>query len=274
MKRNVVLEAQILKAIEVLGEATESEILTEIKEQFGIELNDYEFMRGLRRWLAKKCITISKIRGENAYKLRDVPPFFQSLQLYQLKGITAKDAEVTIAKLEQHYQALKAVPQPDLKYGDYQLLTCKFETLDPVAGGDSGTEDRVMNFPMKNGRPYIRGNWMRGYLRDNARIFNINASTMKEYIGCSDSEPLDVTPKRVDNVKVKEGLSSFDTIPSGTKFTMNIRMPFKGTKIKTLADFTAMYRELEDAPIRGLGAYARHFGGRIKLLEAKPKEAA
>ena len=54
MKRNVVLEAQILKAIEVLGEATEPEILAEIKEQFNIEINDYEFMRNLRRLASQK----------------------------------------------------------------------------------------------------------------------------------------------------------------------------------------------------------------------------
>jgi hypothetical protein len=269
MKRNVVLEAQILKAIEVLGEATEPEILAEIKEQFAVEINDYEFMRNLRRWLAKKCITISKVKGENAYKLRDVPPFFKSLQLYQLKGITAQDAETTITKLEQHYQALKADISKEPSYGGYKMLECHFETLDRVAGGDGGEEDRVLKFPMKDGSPYIRRNWMRGFLRDNARVANINGTFMAEYVGISDSEPLDVKVSRVDNVKVKEGLCSYDTIPAGTKFTMKIRFPFRGSKIKTTEDFVKMFKNLEDAPIKGLGAYSNYFGGRIKLLDMK-----
>jgi len=272
MKRNVVLEAQILKAIEVLGEATETEIITEIKEQFGVEINDYEFMRNLRRWLAKKCITISKIKGENAYKLRDVPPFFKSLQIYQLKGLTAQDAEATIAKLEQHYQALKADISKEPSYGAYKLLVCQFETLDRVAGGDGGVEDRVLNFPTKEGLPYIRRNWMRGYLRDNARVANITGTFMAEYVGFTDSEPLDAKLTRVDNVKVKEGLCSYDTIPAGTKFTMKIRFPFRGSKIKTVEDFAKMFKDLEEAPIKGLGAYSNYFGGRIKLLEAKEQE--
>jgi hypothetical protein len=269
MKRNIVLEAQILKAIEVLGEATEPEILAEIKEQFDVEINDYEFMRNLRRWLAKKCVTISKINGENAYKLRDVPPSFKSLQTYQLKGMTAKDAETTIAKLEQHYQAIKANISKEPAYGGYKLLGCRFESLDRIAGGDGGTEDRVLNFPTKKGAPYIRRNWMRGFLRDNARISNINGTFMSEYVGISDSEPIDVEVTRVDGVKVKEGLCSYDTIPEGTEFTMKIRFPFRGSKIKTLQDFVKMFKDLEDAPIKGLGAYSNYFGGRIRLIEAK-----
>lgn len=269
MKRNVVLEAQILKAIEVLGEATEPEILSEIKEQFDVEINDYEFMRNLRRWLARKCITISKIKGENAYKLRDVPPFFKSLQTFQLKGITAKDAETIVAKLEQHYQALKADINKEPAYGGYKLLECHFVTLDRVAGGDGGTEDRVMNFPQRQGAPYIRRNWMRGFLRDNARISNINGSFMAEYVGISDSEPMDVEVTRVDGVKVKEGLCSYDTIPEKTEFHMKIRFPFRGSKIKSVEDFIKMFKDLEDAPIKGLGAYSNYFGGRIRLIEAK-----
>jgi hypothetical protein len=272
MKRNIVLEAQILKAIEVLREATEPEILAEIKEQFGIEVNDYEFMRNLRRWVAGKCVTISKIKGENAYKLRDVPPFFKSLQVFQLKGITAQDAEATIAKLEQHYQALKADISKEPTYGGYKLLECQFETIDRVAGGDGGEEDRVLKFPTKGGKPYIRRNWMRGYLRDNARVANINGSFMAEYVGISDSEPLDATVSRVDNVKVKEGLCSYDVIPVGTKFTVKIRFPFRGSKIKTPEDLAKLFKDLEEAPIKGLGAYSNYFGGRIKLLDMKEKD--
>lgn len=267
MKRNVVLEAQILKAIEVLGEATEPEILSEIKEQFITEINDYEFMRNLRRWLAKKCITISKIQGETTFKLRDVPPFFKSLQMYQLKGLTAQDAESTIAKLEQHYQALKADISKEPSYGGYSMLTCTFETLDKIAGGDSGVEDRLLQFPRKEGKPYIRRNWLRGMFRDNARLVNANGSFMAEYVGYSDSEPLDIEVSRVDNVKVKEGMSSYEVIPAGTQFTTRIRFPFRGSKIKTVADFKEFCRVFADAPIKGLGAYSNYFGGRVKLVK-------
>lgn len=266
MKRNVVLEAQILKAIEVLGEATEPEILTEIKEQFAIEINDYEFMRNLRRWIARKCITITKIKGENAYKLRDVPPFFKSLQVYQLKGITAQEAETTITKLEQHYQALKADISKEPSYGGYQMLHCKFVTLDRVAGGDSGVEDRVLQFPKINNKPYIRRNWMRGIFRDNARLANVNGSFFSEYTGFSDSEALEAELKLVHNVKVKEGMCSYETIPAGTEFNVRIRFPFRGSRIKTVEDFKNFCEFFTDAPIKGLGAYSNYFGGRIKLL--------
>ena len=269
MKRNVVLEAQILKAIEVLGEATEPEIITEIKEQFALEINDYEFMRNLRRWLAKKCITVTKLNGENAYKLRDVPPFFKSLQTYQLKGITAQDAEITIEKLEQHYQAINASISKSPAYGGYSFLECEFETLDLVAGGDSGTEDRTLKFPTKGGKPYIRGNWMSGYLRDNSRLVEVNGTFLREYASVSDSQPLEVETNLVPNIKVKEGMCAYETIPIGTKFTVKMRVPLRGSKLKSVKDFEQFLHMLEDTPLRGLGAYSKYFGGRIKLLTIK-----
>lgn len=269
MKRNVLLEAQILKAIEVLLEATDKEILDELKEQFDIEVSPYEFMRTIRRWLAGKCITVSKIEGENAYKLRDPPPFFKSLQIFQMKGLTAKDAEPIIAKLEQHYQALKAYMSKEPLIGGYHLLECTFETLDTVAGGDGSGEDRFLVFPKKDGKPYIRRNWLRGIFRDNARLANINGSFMAEYGGYSDSEPLDAKLTRVDGVKVAEGLSSYETIPPGTTFTVRIRFPFRGSKIKSIKDFESYCKYFEDAPIRGLGAYSNHFGGKIALKTIK-----
>jgi hypothetical protein len=269
MKRNVVLEAQILKAVEVLGEATEPEIITEIKEQFAIEINDYEFMRNLRRWLAKKCITVSKIKGENAYKLRDVPPFFKSLQTYQLKGITAQDAEVTIEKLEQHYQAINAQVSKGPAYGGYSFLECQFETLDLVAGGDGGVEDRKLLFPRKEGKPYIRGNWISGYLRDNSRLVEVNGTFLREYASVSDSQPLEVETELVSNVKVKEGMCTYETIPAGTQFTVRMRVPLRGSKIKSIKDFENFLHMLEDTPLRGLGAYSHYFGGRIKLVNMK-----
>jgi len=269
MKRNVLLEAQILKAIEVLGEATDTEILEELKEQFNVEISAYDFLRTIRRWLAKKCITVGKINGENAYKLRDVPPFFKSLQIFQMKGLTANDATTIVEKLEQHYQALKAYMAKEPNIGDYHLLECAFETLDRVAGGDTSGEDRFLEFPKKEGKPYIRRNWLRGLFRDNARLSNINASFMAEYIGFSDSEPLDVKLTRVNDVKVAEGMCSYETIPQGTKFTIRIRFPFKGSKIKSLKDLESFCKNFEDAPLKGLGAYSNYFGGKIKLLEMK-----
>jgi len=269
MKRNILLEAQILKAIEVLGEATDTEILDELKEQFSVEINAYEFLRAIRRWLAKKCITVGKINGENAYKLRDVPPFFKSLQIFQLKGLTANDAETIVAKLEQHYQALKAYMSKEPQIGDYHLLECTFETLDRVAGGDTSGEDRFLEFPKKEGKPYIRRNWLRGLFRDNARLANINQSFVAEYVGFSDSEPLDAKLTRVDGVKVAEGLSSYETIPQGTTFTVRMRFPFRGSKIKSIKDFESFCKNFEDAPIKGLGAYSNYFGGKIALKTIK-----
>ncbi|MCJ7768363.1 hypothetical protein MUP79_08235 [Candidatus Bathyarchaeota archaeon] len=269
MKRNVLLEAQILKAIEVLGEATDTEILDELKEQFTVEISAYEFLRAIRRWLAKKCITVGKINGENAYKLRDVPPFFKSLQIFQMKGLTANDAEAIVAKLEQHYQALKADISKEPLIGDYHLLECTFETLDRVAGGDASGEDRFLEFPKKEGKPYIRRNWLRGLFRDNARLANINESFMAERIGYSDSEPLDAKLTRVDGVKVAEGLCSYETIPQGTTFTVRMRFPFRGSKIKSIKDLESFCKNFEDAPIKGLGAYSNYFGGRIGLKQVK-----
>lgn len=265
MKRNVLLEAQILKAIEVLGEATDEEVLQELKEQFNADINAYEFMRNIRRWLAKKCVTVGKINGENAYKLRDVPPFFKSLQIYQMKGLTASDAESVLAKLEQHYQAIKADINKEPLIGDYHLLTCTFETLDRVAGGDQSGEERFLVFPKKEGKPYIRRNWLRGLFRDNARLANINESYMAERLGYSDSEPLDVKVSRVDGVKVAEGLCSYEIIPEGTQFTVQIRLPFRGSKIRSIADVERFCKVFELAPIKGLGAYSNYFGGRIAL---------
>lgn len=266
MKRNVILEAQILKAIEILGEATEPEIITEIKDNFAVEIDEYEFMRNIRRWLAKKCITVSKIKGENAYKLRDIPPFFKSLQTFQLKGITAKDAEVTIQKLEQHYQAINAPVSRGPAYGGYSFIECDFETIDQVAGGDNGKEERSLQFPRKHGKPYIRGNWMSGYLRDNARLIDVNGTFLREYASASDSQPLDVETESVTGVKVKEGQCNYEVIPAGTKFTVKMRLPLRGSKIKSLKDFESFLHMLEDTPLKGLGAYSKYFGGKIKLL--------
>lgn len=265
MKRNTILEAQILKAIEVLGEATEPEIITEIKEQFAIEINDYDFMRNIRRWLAKKCITVTKLKGENAYKLRDVPPSFKSLQLYQMKGLTADGAEKILTDLELHYNAIKATIREPL-YGGYAYWQCKFISLDTIAGGDGGVEDRMLQFPRRNGKPYIKRNWIRGLFRDNARLANINGSFMGEFVGISDSEPLDAKITIVNNVKVKEGLCSYETIPEGTEFSVRVRFPLRGSKIDSMEKFKDFCKFFEDAPLSGLGAYSNNFGGRIKLL--------
>jgi hypothetical protein len=271
MKRNVVLEAQILKAIEILGEATEEEIINQIKEQFQIEIDAYEFMRNMRRWIAKKCITVTKINGEAAYKFRDVPSFFKSLQMYQMKGITAKDAEAIVAKLEVTTEAEKAQVGKGPLIGGYlkKPIECTFETLDTVAGGDSGQQERLLVFPKRDGKPYIRGNWLSGMMRDNARIIGINETFMRNYVGVSDSQPLDAEIKVVHGVKVAEGIADYETIPAGTQFTMRIRFPFKGSCIRNIEDFKEFFTVFEDAPLRGLGAYAKFFGGRIKLVEVK-----
>jgi hypothetical protein len=269
MKRNLVLEAQILKAVEVLGDATEQEIANEIKEQFEVEVNSLKLTRNLGRWVHRKSLTLFKKDGETIYKMRDAPPFFKSLQIFQMKGLTGLGAEEIIKKLEAHYQAMKATVSREPLIGDFKLLQCTFQTLDPIAGGDSGKEDRFLEFPRKEGKLYIRRNWLRGLFRDNARVQNVNASYMADHVGFSDSEPLDAEIKIIDNVKVQEGMSSYETIPPKTQFTCMIRFPFRGSPIKTIDNFKEFCKVFEVAPIKGLGAYSNYFGGRIKLVEIK-----
>ena len=164
------------------------------------------------------------------------------------KAYQLKNAEVVLEKANQHYQAINATGSKGPAYGGYSFLECEFETLDLVAGGDSGVENRTLKFPTRNGKPYIRGNWMSGYLRDNARLIEVNGSFLRNFGSVSDSKPLDVEVTTVSNVKVKEGQSSYETIPIGTKFTVRMRVPLRGSKIKSVKDFANFLHMLRRYP--------------------------
>jgi len=42
-----------------------------------------------------------------------------------------------------------------------------------------------------------------------------------------------------------------------------------GTTIKSKEQLEGWFRKLQVAPVRGLGAYPHHFGGRVKLVNIK-----
>ena len=109
----------------------------------------------------------------------------------------------------------------------------------------------------------------KGWMRENSGLADLPQSVFIYKTGFSTGE-FHNTPKiQTRLIKVKTGLTEYEYIGAGEKFTVTMNYPMHGTAIKTQEQLQQLFHTLEVAPIRGLGAYPAAFGGRVKLTEIK-----
>jgi len=272
-------EILVLQSIKDLGQATKGEILEYLHDHFKEELehvkSKYNLERNLdsklldriiKRWEKRKVITTAIVQKMRTYFLMDIP-WLGRLQMMHVTGVTGDDAKEFLKSLEK--SAKEAKPGKGPLYTDYVSGKFLFVTIDDVAGGDRGKEEGHLYFPRDHdGKPYIKVNWMYAYIRDNIRL--VNESSLPKYLALSPGIFLEKPKLVCKEARVKVGHTQFEVIEPGAKFEIYQRWPLKGFEnIKSMDDIKKFYDICAVAPIKGLGAYSRNFGGRIKLLEVK-----
>lgn len=276
MKYNPKEELLVLLAIQDLGEASITEIQDYIQHHWK-ELTDTEppeiskekLLRYVRRWNKRKAISSNVVNGQLVYSLADIPWYPKNQIIRCLKASSAVEAQQFMDVYEEKLKEKKSIRQPQSVYRDYKQFELTFETLDCIAGGIPNGE-RKLQFPKhSDGSPYIPINWFKGWMRQNSGLANVPQAVFIYKTGFSTGEFTE-TPKLYKKlVKVKTGLTEYEYIKNGETFTVKMNYPMHGTAIKKTEQLEQMFKMLEVAPIRGLGAYPAHFGGRVKLVEMK-----
>ena len=267
MKYDPKTEILVFQAVKELGESSREEIAEYLTKHLNLELKPNELLRHLMKWKAKKIFTIRTRNGLEVWALADIPPWYASGIMATLQKTTNDDMKAEIEALDQRIKEGSEVITKHSPWNTYKSYELTFETITPILGGHPTDEDRETAFPRLNGKPYMPSAWFYGWFRDNQALME---SVAIHYHTAFGSGEFLEEPKLVKKtLKVKTGLNTYETVPEGTKFKLIIRFPTKGSKIKTEEDLHRFFKLLEDAPIRGLGAYPRAFGGRVKLLEMK-----
>lgn len=266
MKYDPKQEILVLQTIKHLGQATTEEIREYLQSHYDHEIAANLLERIVKRWEKRKVVTSSVVQGSRTFFLRDVP-WLGRLQMMQVVGIPDAEAKEFLKGLEKSAKDIAAVGSKGPAYADYTTLRCVFETLDYVAGGDLGKEERTLTFPRNpDGNLYIKPNWMYGFLRDNIRL--INESSLPRYIAISPGKFLKQPELVKIQSRVKEGHATYECIRPGNRFEMTLRFPLKGFEnLKSVEDIKGFFDLVAEAPIRGLGANPRNFGGRVALVE-------
>lgn len=271
MKIDYKKEATVLAAIIENGERTREELLEILKNSFKMELKPSELLRYLGIWKSKKVITVRTRAGDEVWAVADIPPWYASGVMTLIKTVDANlklELEALDARLKEEGGIIK---RPRSVYQDFVSYKLTFENLDPILGGHPTEEDRKTQFPRNHGRLCIPPNWIKGFIRDNQPLMDVGALQYHTAIGVGLYEEGIETSRKT--LKVKTGLNDFEAVPEGAKFTITMRFPTKGTKIKNGEDIKKFFNLCAEAPIRGLGAYPHALGGRVKLLEMQKLSA-
>lgn len=268
MKYDPKEEILVLQTIKILGQATSEEIEEYLKLKFEHEVGSETLERIVKRWEKRNVITSCIFQNARVYSLMDIP-WLGRLQMMQVTGIPDMEAKKLLGELEEQAKLQSAVGGKGPLYTDYVSLKCVFETLDDVAGGDLGPKERFLLFPKdRNGKPYIKPNWMRAFLRDNVRL--INESSLFDYVAMSPGRFLEEPKLVVKKARVKEGHCDYETVPPGSKFEMTMRFPLKGFQnLRSVEDVKNFFSLVAEAPISGIGAHSSNFGGRIALIDIR-----
>jgi len=267
----------VLIAIKEMKEASYMEVFDYIKEKHDLEIPQKKLVRYLRRWKKGKAITSSLLGTQVLYSIRDIPWWPEA----QMVNIIKPDVSELDAKefLDAYKDELKergyiSERQPDIR--DYDTYELTMEAVDYIAGGltDDAEEkmgERLLEFPKIDGRPIIPRGWFKGWFRGNARLMNVNESQMINYIGFSVGEFLDTVKLEQKTAIGMKGPQTHEVVSPGSRFKFFMEWPTHGLKMKSEEDLRVFFKKLEISPIRGLGAYERAFGGRVKLLEMNKK---
>jgi hypothetical protein len=267
-----ILVQQVIKA---LGDGSEEEILERLEhppfDKVPTELREIPeniLHRIIMRWEKKRVITSHVYEGKRLYCLMQIP-WLARLDMIHVESVADEEAKKFLEELEKQAKEISAYASKAPMYGQYVTVEATFETVDPLLGGDMTDTLRELAFPRKfNGDLYIRPNWLIGYIRDNARLANL--SNLSAYLRTSEGVFIEQPkPFRTSQIRVKEGHVTYEAIPPETKFKTIIQLPLSGydgfDSVEAWQE--KFFKKVEMAPLRGLGANSKVYGGRIKLVK-------
>ena len=266
-------ELIVLLAIEELGEASVPEISENIENHWQ-QLTDSEpklittdkLFRYVRRWNKRKAVSGNIVNGATVYSLADIPWYPKNQIIRCLKAPDDSQAKAFMDVYENKLSKRKSIRLPQGQYRDYESFKLTFETIDKIGGGIPAG-DRKLAFPRtEDGDLYIPISWFKGWMRQNSGLGNMPSSVFMYYTGFSTGKFQKQPETKRELVKVKEGMTEYEYINHGEEFTMTLNFPLHGTAVKNKDQLEAWFKKLEVAPVRGLGAYPHHFGGRVKLI--------
>lgn len=274
VKFNKLQELRCLWIIKELGLASIEEVADRYVELFENELDTVALI--VRRWKARRGLVVE----DGRYKIARPPPWFVSLSMANLISLGPTEAGSMLKELRDMFQTTKKVIDILPKWRDYHKLTLTFEALDPILGGRTrnGVNDQEKNqlyFPRSGEKLVAPIGWLRAWIRDNQRLMNV--SSLHRYLawGMGIWEDDIKLIKKHASVIVKGrgvGITTYEAVPPGSKFTVVCRVPFTGCNINSVSKFKELFQMVSETPVRGLGANSRAFGGRMRLLELKEEE--
>lgn len=270
MKYDPKTEALIFDIVRKEGEATRKELIEALKRE-GTEITEEVLLRYLFRWKARKLMTIRSRQQDG--KSVEVWAADVSIPAWFISGIRGILTRPTSEGLKQELQALNdrwktegyAPIQKRSQWGNYKTYRLTFETVDMILGGRPTEEDRQTRFPRREGKIIVPANWLYGWFRDNQALLDMVA--LQYHIAFGSGEFIEQPEIIAKTLKVRMGLNTYEAIKPGAKFTVTLRFPFRGSAIKTETRLREFIVLLGEAPIRGLGANPKAFGGRVKLIK-------
>ena len=259
-------------AIQELGEASLNEINEYIQlhwknlvETEPPEISEDKLLCYVRRWNKRKAVFGNMVNNVFVYSLAGIPWFSKNQIIRCLQ--TPIEAQQLIDNYETKLKERKSVQQP--VYRDYKQFELTFKTIDCMAGGIPNGE-RKLRFPKHpDGTPYVPINWFKGWMQQNSSLANLPQTVFIYKTVFTTGEFVEPPKTYTKLVKVKTGLTEYEYIQAGETFKVLMTYPMQGTTIKRPTQLEQLFKMLEAAPIRGLGSYSEHFGGRVKLVEIK-----
>lgn len=251
---------------------TAEEIQTKLKEKWDLEIPLKTVAKYLMRWRKAKYISANMLNEEWLYSLRDIPTPPEA----QMVNILKPDMSEEKAKefLDNYKQEIKergyvTTRQPNIR--DYEFFEITLEIVDKIAGGqipqngaDEG-EQKTLVFTRLQDIPIIPRSWLVGWIRDNARLINMTNS-IKYNLSTTPGEFTSTPEVGVETIIGEKGPVSFEVINAGAQFRFELGFPMHGSAIHTEEKLKKFLELAGKRPIRGLGAFNKHFGGRLKLI--------
>jgi len=267
MKYDSKAEILVFQSVKELGEGTREEIHDYVKDHLKLELSNSDILRYLHKFKARKVFSIRTRDNKEVWAIAEIPPWYASGMMDILKKTTNADMKTEIEALNERLKDGMAYTDRTPVWTDYRTYELTFENLDMILGGHPTNEDRETAFPRRGHDLIVPSNWLKGWVRDNQPL--VNCVGLQYHVALGNGEFLEQPATIRKKLKVKTGLCDYEAIEQGAKFKVTVRLPMKGSKLKTEAQWKNFFGLLGEAPIRGLGANPAAFGGRAKLLEMK-----
>jgi hypothetical protein len=257
-------ELKVLWIIKEIGLVSIEEISDRYRELFHETYADVNLV--VRRWKARGALSIE----DGRYKLADVPPWFQSLKQAQLIHLSKTESQNMWKDLETIFVGEQTAIPKSGAWGHFQKFTFEFEALDPILGGIVTDEGNRLAFPRDGDLLVVPKSWLRGFIRDNQSIFDVQG--LQNHVawgkGVFDKDTKTIALKATVSSRGKGiGIVNYEAVPKGSRFTVPVMWPMRGCSINSVLKIQDSFDILAETSIRGLGANPNAYGGRIKLLK-------